>query len=105
MQRTTENATKWLLQFRRLTRPATGVHSKLMRQLYILVALPKITYGLDMWYSPLNKPMGATRNEGSVSILKALERLQRIATLAIMGGLRFTPTDLLMQDSSPSDLP
>ena len=85
-QKTLANATKWLLQFRRLMRPTTGVRSKLMRQLYILVALPKITYGLDVWYSPPNKPSGATRNKGSVGILKVLERLQRIATLAIMGG-------------------
>jgi ribonuclease HI/exonuclease III len=94
-QRATANATKWLLQFRRLTRPTTGVSSKLMRRLYLAVALPKITYGLDVWYSPPNKPIGAINNSGSVGTLKSLQKLQRIATLAITGGLRSTPTDLL----------
>jgi len=66
-----------------------------MHQLYISVALPKITYSLDVWYSPPNKPTGATKNSGSVGVLKSLEKLQRIATLAITGGLRSTPMDLL----------
>ena len=60
-QRATANATKWILQYRRLTRPSTGVSSKLMRQLYISVALPKITYGLDVWYTPPSKPLGYTK--------------------------------------------
>ena len=94
-QRAKANTTKWLLQFRRLTRPSTGVNSKLMRQLYLAVALPKITYGLDVWYLPPNKPIGATKNVGSVGTLKSLQKLQRIATLAITGALRSTPTDLL----------
>jgi ribonuclease HI/exonuclease III len=94
-QRVTANATKWLLQFRRLTRPSTGVSSKLMRQLYLAVALPKITYGLQVWYVPPTKPVGATRNTGSVGVLKSLQKLQRIATLAITGAMRTTPTDLL----------
>jgi hypothetical protein len=59
-QRATANATKWILQYRRLTRPSTGVGSKLMRQLYLSVALPKITYGLDVWYTPPSKPAGYT---------------------------------------------
>jgi ribonuclease HI len=94
-QRTKANATKWLLQFRRLTRPTTGVNSKLMRQLYLAVALPKITYGLDVWYLPPAKRAGAIKNSGSVGTLKSLQKLQRIATLAINGALRSTPTDLL----------
>jgi ribonuclease HI/exonuclease III len=94
-QRAAANATKWLLQFRRLTRPITGVSSKLMRRLYLAVALPKITYGLDTWYTPPHKQTGATNNSGSVGTLKSLQKLQRIATVAITGGLRTTPTDLL----------
>jgi hypothetical protein len=78
-QRATANATKWLLQFRRLTRPSTGVSSKLMRRLYLAVALPKITYGLDVWYSPPFKRAGAVKNAGSVGVLKSLQKLQRMA--------------------------
>jgi ribonuclease HI len=94
-QRAAANATKWLLQFRRLTRPSTGVSSKLMRRLYLSVALPKLTYGLDIWYSPPSKPAGAARNIGSVGTLKSFQKLQRLASTAITGALRSTPTDLL----------
>ena len=92
-QRATANATKWILQFRRLTRVSSGVKAKLMRQLYLAVALPKITYGIDIWYTPPSKPIGYTRNTGSVGALRNLEKIQRIATLAITGTLRSSPND------------
>jgi ribonuclease HI/endonuclease/exonuclease/phosphatase family metal-dependent hydrolase len=94
-QRATANATKWIMQYRRLTRVNTGVGSKLMRQLYLAVALPKITYGLDVWYTPPTKPAGYTNNIGSVGVLRNLQKVQRMATTAITGTLRSTPTDLI----------
>jgi len=94
-QRAAANATKWILQFRRLTRPATGVSGKLMRQLYLAVALPKVMYGIDVWYSPPHKPVGATKNTGLVGTLRSLQKTQCMVTLAITGSLRTTPTDLL----------
>jgi hypothetical protein len=92
-QRTVANATKWLLQYRRLTKPSTGASAKLMRRLYVSVVLPKITYGLDVWYIPPNKRAGQTKNSGSSAALRQLQKTQRIATLAITGTLRSTPTD------------
>ena len=93
VQRATANATNWILQYRRLTRPSTGVRAKLMRQLYLAVALPKITYGIDIWYTPPTKPAGYTKNTGSAGALRNLEKVQRIATLAITGTLRTSPND------------
>jgi len=66
-----------------------------MRQLYLAVALPKMTYGINVWYLPPRKPAGATKNKESVSVLKSLQKIQCIATLAINGGLCTTPMDLL----------
>jgi ribonuclease HI len=66
-----------------------------MRQLYISVALPKITYGLEIWYTPPHKKPGLTKNSGSASALRQLQKIQRIASLAINGALRTTPTDFL----------
>ena len=94
-QQATANATKWILQYRRLTRPTTGVKAKLMRQLYLAVALPKITYGIDIWYTPPTKPAGYTRNTGSAGALRNLQKIQRIAALAITGALRTTPNDFV----------
>ena len=86
-QRATVNATKWILQFWRLSRPSTGVNNKLMWQLYLSIALLKITYGIDTWYSPPSKLIGYTKNTGSVRALHNLQKAQRIATLAITGTL------------------
>jgi hypothetical protein len=110
-QRATANATKWVLQFRRLTKPTTGVNAKLMRQLYLAVALPKITYGIDIWYTPPFKPAGQTRNAGSVGALHNLKKIQRMAMLAITGTLRSSPNDYVdiharcFPWSSPSSKP
>src|ERR1700678_2742876 len=92
-QRAIANATKWILQFRRLTKPTTGVKARLMRQLYLAVALPKITYGIDIWYTSPTKPAGYTRNTGSAGTLRNLKKVQRIAALAITGVLRMSPND------------
>jgi ribonuclease HI len=95
VQRATANATKWILQFRRLTRPSTGVKTRLMRQLYLAVALPKITYGIEVWYMPPTKPAGYTRNTGSAGALQNLQKIQQIATLAITGTLRMSPNNFV----------
>lgn len=88
-------ATKWTLLFRRLTKVASGLSAKLMRRLYITVAIPKMTYGLDVWYTPPSKPEGKKNNTGSVKALKELSKLQRLATIAINGAFKSSPTDLL----------
>ena len=94
-QRTTALATSWILQYRRLAKVTTGVSAKLMRRLYSAVALPKMTYGLDVWYTPPHKTEEAARRSGSVSALRALGKVQRVAALAITGALRTTPNDFL----------
>ena len=94
-QKAAASALSWILQFRRLTKPSTGVNSKLMRQLYLAVTLPKMTYGLDVWYTPPRKPTEAAKSTGSVAALKAFQKVQRVATLAITGALRTTPNNFL----------
>ena len=94
-QRVVANATKWLLQYRRLIRPSTGTSARLMQQLYLSVALPKITYGLDIWYTPASKRPGQTRNTRSARELHQLQKTQRIASLAIIGALRTTPINFV----------
>lgn len=99
-------ATKWTLLFRRLTKPSFGLSARFMRRLYITVAIPKMTYGLDVWYTPPHKQVGRRRNSGSVKALRELSKLQRLATIAINGALRTSPTDLLDSHSGllPMDL-
>jgi hypothetical protein len=66
-----------------------------MQQFYTSVIVPKILYAADVWITPLNKPPNAKRTTGSVSIIKRLASIQRIATLAITGAMRSTATNVL----------
>lgn len=71
------------------------INNKLMRWLYLSVALPKIMYGIETWYTPPDKPLGQTKNTVLVGALHSLEKAQRIAALAITGTLRTTPNDYI----------
>ena len=51
--------TKWVLTFRRLARPGGRANLRVMRQLFCTVAIPKMTYVLDVWYMPVHKKEGA----------------------------------------------
>ncbi|KAG2063420.1 hypothetical protein BDR04DRAFT_940490, partial [Suillus decipiens] len=45
--------TSYVLQLRRLSSSAKGLPLRLMRQLYLAVALPKMLYAADLWFSPV----------------------------------------------------
>ena len=66
-----------------------------MKCLYLRVAVPKMMYGLDVWYTLPSREPGKKRNSGSVKALKELSKLQCTAALATMGALHTTPTDFL----------
>ncbi|CAA7260102.1 unnamed protein product [Cyclocybe aegerita] len=105
-QKAIEKATKFVLQYQRLTKITTGIRPSLMRTLYISTVLPKMTYGHDVWYTPPLKPAGSKKSKGSVSALRQMKRIQRIATTVISGGLRTTPNELVDAHSNlmPIDL-
>ena len=88
-------AAKWTLAFRRLARPTSGVNLRLMRQMYSAVAIPKVVYAADVWYTPTRKKEGASRLSGSVGITNKLASIQRMAAIAITGAMRTTATDIL----------
>ncbi|PPR05017.1 hypothetical protein CVT24_010210 [Panaeolus cyanescens] len=93
--RASEKAAKWILLFKRLTNSQKGMNSKLMRHLYRAVGIPKLTYALDVWYEPPNKPDGARNAKGSVRALRQIITVQKTATLAITGALKGTAADVL----------
>ena len=88
------------MQFRRLTRISTGIGVKLMCQLYIVVAIPKMTYAIDVWYTPPTKEADQRRSTGLVGVLCQIMKLQRLTSLAIVGGMKSTPMDLLDMHAS-----
>ncbi|KAJ8462821.1 hypothetical protein ONZ45_g17797 [Pleurotus djamor] len=89
-----EKATKWVNALRRLGRTNGGISPALLRRLYLAVAIPKMTYALDVWYTPPHLKEGARNRRGSVKALQQLERVQRSAALSISGAMRTTATDI-----------
>jgi len=88
-------AMPYIMMFRRLTHMNLGIWPRLMRQLYISVAIPKMTYALDVWFVPPHKKEGRWNNSGSVRALRSMGKIQRIAMQAITGGLWTSPNDLM----------
>ena len=88
-------ALKWVMAYRRLARAASGINLWLMRQLYTAVAIPKMTYMIDVWLTLPRKWDGAKRHTCSVNITNRFATLQRMAALAITGAMCTTATDVL----------
>ncbi|OJA18739.1 hypothetical protein AZE42_12536 [Rhizopogon vesiculosus] len=87
--------TAYILQLRRLSSSSKGLPMRLMRQLYQAVALPKMLYAADLWFSPILRENTNSLQHGSIGVAKRISSIQRIATLAITGALRSTATDVL----------
>lgn len=66
-----------------------------MRQLYLTVAVPKFTYGANLWFRPIYCNNLTKEQRGSIGIAKRLAKVQRIAALSITGAMRTTATDVL----------
>ena len=88
-------ATFWASKIWRLSKSASGVSTTGTKQLYNTVAVPRFTYGAEVWYTPLHRPEGAKNTRGSVGITAKLRSVQRKVAKAIMGGLSTTAGDVL----------
>jgi hypothetical protein len=60
-----------------------------------MVAVPRFTYGAEVWYTFLHKPEGANKTRGSVSITNKLCSAQCRVVKLITGGLSSTAGDIL----------
>ena len=86
---------KWMLCFHCLTKPAFGIRSRFIRQLYYTVAVPIFTYAADIWYAPVTCAVPDARASGSVRATKRLESIQHMVVLAITGALHTTAMDIM----------
>lgn len=87
--------TAYVFQLRRLSTAAKGLPLHLMRQLYQAVAVPKMLYAADLWFTPSFREGSDILQRGSIGVAKRLTSVQRIAALAITGAMKSTATDLL----------
>ena len=89
-----KKGTKWAAQIKRVVRPGWGLSPKNARRLYTSVALPRILYGVDVWAPPDKKKEGS-KTGGIGPAISKLTSVQRPGALAIVRGLRTSPSDSL----------
>jgi len=85
----------WLSRIRRLSKLSSGLSTSGTKQLYNTVAVPRFTYGAEVWYTYLHKPEGVNKTKGSVYITNKLHSEQRKVAKAITGGLSSMAGDIL----------
>jgi ribonuclease HI len=90
-----KKGTKWAAQIKRVVRPGWGLTLKHARRLYISVAMPRILYGVDVWAPPTRRDSRDDQVRGNRQITDKLISVQRPGALAIVGGLRTSPSDSL----------
>jgi ribonuclease HI len=86
--------TKAMLALSRISTPTFGLPHSYVRQLFQTVVIPRMEYGLPVWYKPVSANTDARRS-GTVWIAKALGKVQRLACKVITGALRTTATDTM----------
>jgi hypothetical protein len=85
----------WASRIGCLSRSASGVSSAGTKQLYNTVAVPRFSYGAEVWYTGIYKMLDSNKSKGSVSITNKLRSVQRKVATAITGGLQTTAGDIL----------
>lgn len=85
----------YVLQLRRLSTSAKGLPLRLMCQLYLAVAVPKMIYAADLWFSPVYREGSNTLQRGSIGVAKRLSTVQCLVAIAITGAMRTSATDII----------
>ena len=88
-------ATYWSSQLWRVSKSASGVSTARTKQLYNTVAVPRFTYGTEVWYTYLHKPESAAKSRGSVAIANKLCSVQCKVAKSVTGGLSTTAGDIM----------
>ena len=75
---------------------SSGVSPKGMRQLYLTVAVPRMTYTAEIWYTaPHKRSTASKRRTGSIKFIERVQSAQRKALITILGAMRTTAGDIL----------
>jgi hypothetical protein len=80
-------AIKWTNLFCRLMHISRGLAYPSARRIYNIVAVARINYACDVWFTPIHKLGESKRRKGSVGIAKKLESVQRKAAIVVSGPL------------------
>ena len=59
------------------------------------MVIPSFSYAADVWFMPIERPMGCKMARGLVGVARRLTSIQQIATMVITGALHTSTTDIL----------
>jgi len=95
-ERAARSTETWINLVRRLARTSTGISAKGMRQLYTAIAIPKMSYAAEVWYTlPHKANESSKKRTGAVKFTQKLTSAQRRATITMLGAMRTTAGDVL----------
>ena len=95
-EKAARSAEAWINLVRQLARTSTGLLAKAMQQLYVAIAIPKMSYAVDVWYTHPHKANESLKKRtGSIKFIQKLQSVQRRATIAMLGAMRTTASDVL----------
>ena len=95
-EKAARSAATWINLVKRLMHTALGISAGGMRQLYLSVAIPKITYAVEVWYTLPHKAKPANlKRTGSVTFTNKVQSAQRRAAITMMGAMGTTAGDIL----------
>lgn len=95
-EKATRSAEAWINLVRRLARTSTGISAKGMRQLYTAIAIPKMSYAAEVWFTLPHKANSTSKKRlGSVKFTQKLQSAQRRAVITMLGAMRTTAGDVL----------
>ena len=96
LERASRSASAWINLVRQLAQKSMGIPAKGMCQLYISIALPKMSYAADIWYTIPHHPNGLERHHaGAIQFTQKLVSGQCKAVITILGAMKTTAGDVL----------
>lgn len=95
-EKASSSAIAWTNLVRRLAHTASGISANGIQQLYLTVAIPKMAYAAEVWYTLPHKTNEThTKRTGSIKFTNLIQSAQRKVTITMLGVMRTTAGDVL----------
>ena len=95
-ERVHEKAVKWTAAFKRFTKPVISIPMKEAQKLYNAIAVPKICYAADIWFTPSGYTKADTHHTGPIGITSRLKSIQHQVAISITGAMQTAPGDTMI---------
>ncbi|PSR72425.1 hypothetical protein PHLCEN_2v11706 [Hermanssonia centrifuga] len=96
IEKAKDKGMQWLTHFRRMANVKHSISSRILQQLYFMIAIPSMLYVVDVFLTPIRTgAVSSTKRTGSVSAIQRLATVHRQAAMMMTGAMRTTATDVM----------